>query len=37
LSSAAGESITLPAVLVVDDSGAVTTDAKALVRHDGDR
>jgi large subunit ribosomal protein L21 len=30
LHSAPGESITLPAVLLVDDSGAVTTDAKAL-------
>jgi large subunit ribosomal protein L21 len=30
LSNAAGESITLPAVLVVDDGGAVTTDAAAL-------
>jgi large subunit ribosomal protein L21 len=30
LHSAPGASITLPAVLLVDDSGAVTTDAKAL-------
>jgi large subunit ribosomal protein L21 len=30
LSSAPGESVTLPAVLIVDDGGAVTTDAKAL-------
>jgi large subunit ribosomal protein L21 len=30
LTNAAGESITLPAVLIVDDAGAVTTDAAAL-------
>jgi large subunit ribosomal protein L21 len=30
LSTAPGESVTLPAVLLVDDAGAVTTDAKAL-------
>jgi large subunit ribosomal protein L21 len=30
VSSAPGSSVTLPAVLVVDDGGAVTTDSKAL-------
>jgi large subunit ribosomal protein L21 len=30
LTNAPGESITLPAVLLVDDAGAVTTDAKQL-------
>lgn len=30
LGSAPGESVTLPAVLVVDDAGAVTTDVTAL-------
>ena len=30
LTSRPGESVTLPAVLLVDDAGAVTTDAKAL-------
>jgi large subunit ribosomal protein L21 len=30
LSQAPGESITLPAVLLVDDAGAITTDAAAL-------
>jgi len=30
LASAPGDSVTLPAVLVVDDAGQVTTDAKAL-------
>ncbi len=30
LSQAPGESITLPALLLVDDAGAVTTDAAAL-------
>jgi large subunit ribosomal protein L21 len=30
LSSAPGESVTLPALLVVDDAGTVTSDAKAL-------
>jgi large subunit ribosomal protein L21 len=30
LSNAPGESITLPAILLVDDGGAVTTDAGAL-------
>ena len=30
LTNAAGESITLPAVLIVDDAGAITTDAAAL-------
>jgi large subunit ribosomal protein L21 len=30
VSSAPGESVTLPAVLVVDDGGTVTTDTKAL-------
>ena len=32
LSSAPGESITLPAVLLVDDAGSVTTDADALAK-----
>lgn len=32
LSNAPGESITLPAVLVVDDEGAVTSDAAALAK-----
>jgi large subunit ribosomal protein L21 len=30
MGSAPGESVTLPAVLIVDDGGALTTDAKAL-------
>jgi large subunit ribosomal protein L21 len=30
LTSAPGDAVTLPAVLVVDDAGSVTTDAKAL-------
>jgi large subunit ribosomal protein L21 len=30
MGSSPGASVTLPAVLVVDDAGAVTTDAKAL-------
>jgi large subunit ribosomal protein L21 len=30
LTNAAGDSITLPAVLLVDDAGAVTTDVDAL-------
>jgi large subunit ribosomal protein L21 len=32
LAQAPGESITLPAVLLVDDAGAVTTDAAALAK-----
>jgi large subunit ribosomal protein L21 len=32
LSSAPGESITLPAVLLVDDAGSVTSDADALAK-----
>jgi large subunit ribosomal protein L21 len=32
LAQAPGESITLPAVLLVDDAGAVTTDAAALAQ-----
>ena len=30
VSAAPGESVTLPAVLLVDDGGSLTTDAKAL-------
>jgi large subunit ribosomal protein L21 len=30
MTNAAGDSITLPAILVVDDAGAITTDAAAL-------
>ena len=32
ISNAPGESITLPAVLLVDDAGSVTTDADALAK-----
>jgi large subunit ribosomal protein L21 len=32
LSNAPGESITLPAVLLVDDAGSVTSDADALAK-----
>ena len=32
IASAPGESVTLPAVLLVDDAGTVTTDAAALAK-----